>query len=113
MREIKFRAWNGKKMIYKDIIVHDGVVNLGWRNFEEAIDFKGPLMQFTGLHDKNGKEIYEGDIVGNFGQPLVVMWDYDGYALFDRIQGVGVREASLDDDCEVIGNIYENAELLK
>ena len=39
-------------------------------------------------------------------------WDYDGYGLFDRIEGIGVREASLDDECKVIGNIYENPNLL-
>jgi len=68
------------------------------------------LMQFTGLKDKNGKEIYEGDIVSAFGRTSAVKF-HDGY--FDC--GIDYIESqSLNvDSYEIIGNIYENPELLK
>ena len=85
-----------------------------------------PLMQFTGLHDKNGKEIYEGDIVRLYGwwnasgpagfdsdiQPVI--WDeevcgFSPYAIYDC--DCGVYHAP--EETEVIGNIHENPELLE
>ena len=61
MREIKFRAWsiNGKRMVWWDEMSknpHGLLRYLTWNDMYV-------LMQFTGLHDKNGREIYEGDIV--------------------------------------------------
>lgn len=75
-----------------------------------------PLMQFTGLKDKNGKEIYEGDIVGG---GHVVEWLSDGWKVKVNTPK-GVRWYSIfnrQDDLSyvnrvVIGNIYENPELL-
>ena len=66
-------------------------------------------MQFTGLHDKNGKEIYEGDVVifGGSKIPKVMEFVRGGFWL-DGIYG-GAEAYRM----EVIGNIYENPELLK
>ena len=81
-----------------------------------------PIMQFTGLKDKNGKEIYEGDIVDEFrnsrsfpeGRHLkkVIEWNND-MTLDDSFGCTAVGFNMLGGELEVIGNIYENPELLK
>ena len=110
MREIKFRAWDTKdKRWLEDFILgYDGVVLAN-----EVCSWKGMygyepvLMQYTGLKDKNGKEIYEGDIVqyghGNYKhtERFVVEFDPDGYGVLSESTYA----------CKVIGNIYENPEL--
>ena len=111
MREIKFRAWD--KWKNKMIQPHSGDF-IAWHamsNWKECLD----VMQFTGLHDKNGKEIYEGDIITSPSKNK-----YRIEYVWDRFQPC-TREPSTryvwcDNawwrDCEVIGNIYENPELL-
>jgi len=108
-REIKFRAWDDIEMVY--------ISDLFWfeeNHFSSVNDNLGhKLMQYTGLKDKNGKEIYEGDIVkGDLGHvgtveynapSFEVRWnDGDCCKIFDAVHGV----------IEVIGNIYENPNLL-
>ena len=103
MREIKFRAWDTtlKRLIPKP----------RWQTCYN--DVNSILMQYTGLKDKNGKEIYEGDIVKSNDHSIwVVKWDCD-YASF-MIQSFGNRGLSwlMHITPEVIGNIYENPELV-
>jgi len=119
MKEIKFRAWNGGMMRYSgtdDILLLENVL-LAPDEMGDKWKFREwPLMQFTGLKDKNGKEIYEGDVVLNNGstsqmgdQEIVEF--IDGGAFPFAMLG---WECTIDPGrCEILGNIYENTELKK
>ena len=144
MRPIKFRAWDsGRKEMFDvfSIQFHTDVNGNPWRSVGEldttnvnAI-FEGRhkrqgtdyvLMQFTGLHDKSGKEIWEGDIVKLLGNPVFRSPDYIAQVIFDSEQarfsiilngcqyaGDGSLLYTRLEEKEVIGNIYENPELLR
>jgi uncharacterized phage protein (TIGR01671 family) len=91
VRELKFRAWKtwGNAMIY--------------------------IMQYTGLKDKNGKEIYEGDIIesfGNWNKGIYVVNFYEGgfQPFVDSDDGMPYPHP---EKCEVIGNKFENSELME
>ena len=118
----KFRAWlkNDKEMIDVDEIFFDNgkldFIGDGITFMRTADEIE--LMQSTGLKDKNGKEIFEGDIVDYKGRKALVSW-HGSYASFiyrfvDELQK---RNAEWNPlylaymRCEVIGNIYENPEL--
>ena len=112
MREIKFRAYDGEKM-YDPMPIIDFKV----------MEINGiALMQYTGLKDKNGVEIYEGDVVmyhdpgGWYGpkRDCNHTVEYvDGR--FEPFYDAGVDGATYTypRECEVIGNIYENPGLVK
>jgi uncharacterized phage protein (TIGR01671 family) len=142
MREIKFRAWDRqrKRMLNDLVPFQESKMPSNWVCFYD-------VMQFTGLKDKNNKEIYEGDIIqeGVKGDDLwngkattddapigEVIWDNNGLwnvkplkeGLFhhqdennkhrlylSRYDGIFVGDWSKN--CEVVGNIYENPELLE
>jgi uncharacterized phage protein (TIGR01671 family) len=113
-RPIKFRAWyvTGERMI---TVNEDGgyatVPSLA-ELFRLADINRYELMQFTGLQDKNGTPIYEGDIVtgrnhkDEAGDPRKVEWSNSGYHA-NNLPLWALNK------CEVIGNIYENPDLLK
>lgn len=116
-REIKFRYWNGGAMVYEDMPLPDPtwiLHNKMYSPYGENI-----LMQYTGLKDKNGKEIYEGDIVKYENEISEVVWgDYDfcfGWYFFTKNQYLWETNGLSNpwDETEVIGNIYKNPELLK
>jgi uncharacterized phage protein (TIGR01671 family) len=117
MREIKFRAWkkdgrqkNGGTMLSHDELTDDyGHVCVTSRE-----DLH--VMQYTGLKDKNGKEIYEGDVVrvkGMAHEIYQVVFSRASFVL-EEVQGAYYVRISMQDEyqMEVIGNIYENPDLL-
>lgn len=118
MREIRFRAWDKKHKKMAEVytlgltgiehttICTDGQLYSGCG--KDDIE----LMQFTGLKDKNGKEIYEGDIVrcGDYVEDADAWNEWEREVTWDEENGSWL---GIDGERnEVIGNIYENPELL-
>lgn len=127
MREIKFRVWNEDTKEMLEIQKHSFKTNksmpYGWNM---QYEFDG-LMQYTGLKDKHGKEIYEGDICKSYGGYIQeVIWRnnswmyklkankmYQGEKYVETIYNtIGDTDHKNFGD-EIIGNIYENPELLE
>jgi len=136
MREIKFRAW--KKEVVVDDFVYEGEMiyadsmsnceyikryvciagfysdsGWDWNDFE--------FMQYTGLKDKHGREIYEGDILScksssscyqKYGEKYLVYWD-DKKTGFECAYQYGLEGYMQNENIEVIGNVHENPELLE
>jgi uncharacterized phage protein (TIGR01671 family) len=122
MREIKFRAWDGVDRKLRGPFTMAEIQSEGaWLSEPGTV-----LMQFTGLHDRNGVEIYEGDILGTPDlAPSVVVEFGDTYELMDGNGYYGwycrypgkMRACQLNESVkytsEVIGNRWENPELLE
>jgi len=126
MREIKFRGkaskdWNDnfhqQKFIYGSLILCEDeitstIIN---REFEAQVD-TNTVGEFTGLFDKNGKEIYEGDILQHpDGEKFTVVYKLN-YAAFRAVYSHDCSNLALQiyrkGEAVVIGNVYENLELL-
>ena len=103
-RELKFRLWN---TVRKDMNYDGGMQMLGNKLIQDEHNI---LMQFTGLKDKQGKEIYEGDIVIFKNDICKIEFWMSEFIMRDKLGGG--YSLYLEDDIEVIGNIYENPELL-
>ena len=120
MREIKFRCWYEGKM-YPISILQNGyaadVLDTDWEKREAEVgmlELKTPVMQFTGLQDKNGKEIYEGDIVkaNKYWSMAAVHYFAPNWGISNK-KGVCTEFRNDEwESFEVIGNIYENPEPL-
>lgn len=137
MREIKFRAWDKERELVSGVeclqFTRDGSdmykpILSAIKTFHDAAFYpeKYVLMQYTGLKDKNGKEIYEGDIVK---WVLLERFDEDITEMISEVKfsekWSGFTPMAMDTDVEdgyynyrvteveVIGNIYENSDLLK
>ena len=135
MREIKFR---GKRIGNNELVYGSLVIDTDKKNYsiiDYAVEetntyawhnvFPLTVGQFTGLLDKNGKEIYEGDIIkygySDFEEEKTIhqvkYMDGDNYPAFDLLPDLncdsnGLSHAMAEGEIEVIGNIYETFELL-
>ncbi len=104
MREIKFRAWDTKAKIMS----YDPDAQYCYGDLNGSIELHTSLytlMQYTGLKDKNGVEIYEGDVC----QASDTTWE----VTFNIFCGQYEHWCLQGQSCEVIGNIYETPELLE
>ncbi|MGM8215159.1 YopX family protein [Bacillaceae bacterium W0354] len=122
MREIKFRAWdktNNVMIPSEDLFMeyrHDEPFVVGMmpylsENEEINLTFNFELMEYTGLKDKNGKEIFEGDIVRCYGGEFYHgIYEYDEDLLVKDIRSL--QDFIHAEFLEVIGNIYEHPHLL-
>lgn len=115
-REIKFRAWYNDQMYYG--VWPFGAHALCRDNFgrPELLGFDGIVMQYTGLRDKSGKEIYEGDVVRSrhgiatvsfHNASFIFKWDFSA---LNELMHVWKEDGAVQ--VEVISNIYEHPNLL-
>ncbi len=129
MRLPRFRAWDGeqKKMCHRVYVGPEGWHGEYWENGSMVSCFSddnypdNALMEFTGLKDKNGEMIFEGDIVRQIDCPRdgdkeifergrwLCEWENGGFIFGGHFP----TEVDASLEYEVLGNIYENPELLK
>lgn len=124
MRELKFRAWDGERILQMNqqygLQPQKQITDDAWTRFWESLfrcQEQLTLMQYTGLKDKNGVEIYEGDVLygpvnpTDFPRKCKIEWHNSSWQMFTK--GYWREAYKLGPTLEVIGNIYSNPELLK
>ena len=123
-REIKFRAWlpvgewseDGESQVY-EMVGPDALAFEGYEPLADHLKSCENLMQFTGLKDKNGREIFEGDILERDTMRCLVGWDEKLASFVLKRNGWMYdhyfQEGVVPEKWEIIGNKYENPELLE
>ncbi|MCT3085971.1 hypothetical protein EFO30_11165 [Lactococcus lactis] len=122
----KLRAWDkqDERMSYGEVEYFDDSINYRFDHFCTGADEDVEFMQSTGLKDKNGVEIYEGDVINyrnSFRNPMTgsgsLSINRDFKIIFKdgefKAKGFDIRLKNILSYSEVIGNIYENPELLR
>lgn len=122
----KLRAWDkqDERMSYGEVEYFDDSINYRFDHFCTGADEDVEFMQSTGLKDKNGVEIYEGDVINcrnSFRNPMTgsgsLSINRDFKIIFKdgefKAKGFDIRLKNILSYSEVIGNIYENPELLE
>lgn len=114
MREIKFKAWNGERLVGPFSFENNNM----WELHELSDDERATLMQYTGLKDRDGTEIYEGDVLGWWGQ---ASWPIKYFEQLGRWGFYYLEDPETPQfwvspkeivKKQVIGNIYEHPHLL-
>lgn len=131
MKEIKFRIWDkGNKVMYDKALIgnYPETVALVWDEYEGKEDWRHidpklcEVMQYTRFKDRNNKEIYEGDIIRYLdseslkleGFPDIgeVYWNDENNLFYIAIE-IDYDDAWVKEKIEIVGNIYENPELIE
>ena len=123
MRELKFRAWDTElgrlnASYFRQMVLEENENNIGSSlRLDVHIHLDGNqrtiIEQYTGLKDKNGKEIYEGDIVEKDGLVYRIKWEDGCFVIWRGERYIRFVIGGHAPFCKVIGNIHENSELLE
>lgn len=125
-KEIKFRAWDKRNERWEYFVIYptdenrEYTISFGSKIYNFLIEEKRldreSWGQFTGLKDKNDKEIYKGDIVKFMSEENLIVEFYKAHFIIcplDRRAHEDLWKALERNDVEIVGNIYENSELLE
>ena len=121
MREIKFRCWDKEKKVFVKGMLCFGYDDFKWvllnDNYEQILwSYNGELSQYTGLLDKQGVKIYEGDIAKVHSYSVTGLGKVGfnkGSFVFNKFEYPTSQVLHSFSEIEIVGNVFENSELLE